>query len=255
MILAASTADQVAACGPTDQANWLCTQTYRVTGNKSAAELADALALPARVALVLVTAWIVTRVMRRVVQHMVERIRDHGSLSVVVANVRMPVSETAKLRRAQRAATVSSVLRNIVSIVVWTIAVVIVLTDLGVNIAPIIAGAGIAGIAIGFGTQSIVRDYLSGLFVVLEDQYGVGDRIETIVANNQAIEGIVEWVSLRMTRIRDDEGVTWYVPNGEVRSVGNRSQQRPSTGQPDARRDDAGPSDERPHDGPAEAGR
>ena len=85
----------------------------------------------------------------------------------------------------------------------------IVLGELGINLAPLIAGAGIASVVIGFGAQSIVRDYLAGLFMVLEDQYGVGDEIDTGVAT-----GTVEWVSLRMTRLRDADGVAWYVPNG-----------------------------------------
>jgi small-conductance mechanosensitive channel len=96
----------------------------------------------------------------------------------------------------------------------------------------LIAGAGIAGVALAFGTQSIVRDYLAGLFVVLEDQYGVGDEIDTGVAT-----GTVEWVSLRMTRLRDADGVAWHVPNGEIKRVANFSQREPSQGQPDATRD------------------
>ena len=89
------------------------------------------------------------------------------------------------------------------------------LGEIGINLAPLIAGAGIAGVALAFGTQSIVRDYLAGVFVVLEDQYGVGDEIDTGVAT-----GTVEWVSLRMTRLRDADGVAWYVPNGEIKRVG-----------------------------------
>jgi small conductance mechanosensitive channel len=159
-------------------------------------------------------------------------VRDQGSLSLLGTSARLPMSETAKLRRAQRAATISSVLRNLVSIVVWTIAVLIVLGEIGVNLAPLIASAGIAGVALAFGTQSIVRDYLAGMFVVLEDQYGVGDEIDTGVAT-----GTVEWVSLRMTRLRDADGVAWYVPNGEIKRVANFSQRTPSAGQPDAPRD------------------
>jgi small conductance mechanosensitive channel len=137
------------------------------------------------------------------------------------------------LRRAQRAATLSSVLRNAASILVWTVATLIVLGEIGIDLAPLIAGAGVAGIALAFGTQSIVRDYLAGVFVVLEDQYGVGDEIDTGAAT-----GTVEWVSLRMTRLRDADGVAWYVPNGEIKRVGNFSQRRPAQGRPDATRDD-----------------
>ena len=130
-------------------------------------------------------------------------------------------------------------LRNLVSILVWTIAVLIVLGEIGVNLAPLIASAGIAGVALAFGTQSIVRDYLAGIFVVLEDQYGVGDEIDTGSAT-----GTVEWVSLRMTRLRDADGVAWYVPNGEIKRVANYSQRQPSAGQPDATRDrDVGDGD------------
>jgi small-conductance mechanosensitive channel len=164
---------------------------------------------------------------------MVIRVRDQGSLSLLGTSARLPMTESAKLRRAQRAATISSVLRNLVSILVWTIATLIVLGEIGIDLAPLIAGAGVAGIAIAFGTQSIVRDYLAGLFVVLEDQYGVGDEIDSGVAT-----GTVEWVSLRMTRLRDADGVAWYVPNGEIKRVANFSQRQPSSGQPDATRDD-----------------
>jgi len=106
-----------------------------------------------------------------------------------------------------------------------------VLGELGINLAPLVASAGVAGVALAFGTQSIVRDYLAGLFVVLEDQYGVGDEIDTA-----QVKGTVEWVSLRMTRVRDAEGVAWYVPNGEIKAVGNRSQLEPAAGDPSAPR-------------------
>ena len=231
-VLAVTDAEQRAACGPPSDANWLCTQTLRVTGSEGAAEVADALSVPLRIGLVLLIAFIAMRILHRVIRRMVLRVRDEGSLSLLGTAARLPVSETAKLRRAQRAATISSVLRNIVSIVVWAIAVLIVLGEIGISLGPLIASAGIAGVALAFGTQSIVRDYLTGLFVVLEDQYGVGDEIDTGVAT-----GTVEWVSLRMTRLRDADGVAWHVPNGEIKRVANFSQRQPSEGQPDATRD------------------
>ena len=112
-------------------------------------------------------------------------------------------------------------LRNVSSVVIWSIALLIVLGELGVDLAPLLAGSAIIGVALGFGAQTIVRDYLAGLFVVLEDQYGVGDVIDA-----GAAIGTVEWVSLRLTRLRDADGVVWYVPNGEIKRVGNRSQRR-----------------------------
>jgi moderate conductance mechanosensitive channel len=231
-ILAVTDAQQTSTCGPPSDANWLCTQTLRVTGSERAAEVADALAVPIRIAFVLLVAWIVTRILHRAIARTVTRVRDQGSLSLLGASARLPMSEAAKLRRAQRSATISSVLRNAVSIIVWSIATLIVLGEIGISLGPIIASAGIAGVALAFGTQSIVRDYLTGLFIVLEDQYGVGDQIDTGVAT-----GTVEWVSLRMTRLRDADGVAWHVPNGEIKRVANFSQRLPSEGQHDATRD------------------
>ena len=93
------------------------------------------------------------------------------------------------------------------------------LSEVGVDIAPIIASAGIIGIALGFGAQSLVKDFLSGVFMILEDQFGVGDIIDVGEAT-----GTVEAVSLRVTRLRDINGTVWYVPNGEIMRVGNQSQ-------------------------------
>jgi small conductance mechanosensitive channel len=241
-ILAISSAEQAEACGPRGDQRWICAQVYRLTGSVGAAETADALAVPLRIALVLFLAWAITRILRRVVHRMVVRIRDQGTISMLASTARFPVSDSTRMRRAQRAATVSSVLRNAISIVVWTIAILIVLGELGADLTPLIASAGVAGVALAFGTQSIVRDYLAGLFVVLEDQYGVGDEIEA-----GPVSGTVEWVSLRMTRIRAADGVAWYVPNGELKAVGNRSQREPSFGEPAARRegDDEESGDER----------
>ena len=111
-------------------------------------------------------------------------------------------------------------LRSIVSALIWSTALVMVLDELGVNLAAIGIGASIIGVAIGFGSQALVRDFLSGIFMLIEDQYGVGDVIDTGVAT-----GTVEGVSLRTTRLRDAEGTVWHVPNGEIRRVGNKSQQ------------------------------
>ena len=93
-----------------------------------------------------------------------------------------------------------------------------ILSEVGVNIAPIIASAGIIGIALGFGAQSLVKDFLSGVFIFMEDQYGVGDVVDL----GEAI-GSVEAVTLRMTRLRDVNGIVWFVPNGEIMRVGNQS--------------------------------
>jgi moderate conductance mechanosensitive channel len=214
------------ACGNQNQRNWLCTTTYRITGSKDAAEAADALSKPLRIAIVLVLAYVTVRILKRVIRRVALRLQDDGTLSLLRRRVTGPESgANAMMRRAQRAETISSVLRNVSAVVVWTIAILIILGEIGVDLAPLIAGSAIAAAAIGFGAQAIVRDYLAGLFVVLEDQYGVGDVIDA-----GAAVGTVEWVSLRLTRLRDVEGVIWHVPNGEIKRVGNRSQRRDGDG-------------------------
>src|SRR5690606_4851024 len=122
-------------------------------------------------------------------------------------------------RRKQRAATMGSLLKSISTGIIFAIVVVMVLSKLGINVAPIIASAGIVGVALGFGAQNLVRDFLSGIFMILEDQYGVGDIVDLGEAS-----GTVEAVGLRVTRLRDVNGTVWYVRNGEILRVGNSSQ-------------------------------
>ena len=110
-------------------------------------------------------------------------------------------------------------LKSVITGVLVAIFGTMILSQLGVNIAPIIASAGILGIALGFGAQSLVKDFLSGVFMIFEDQFGVGDIIDVGEAS-----GTVEAVSLRVTRLRDLDGTVWYVPNGEILRVGNKSQ-------------------------------
>lgn len=122
-------------------------------------------------------------------------------------------------RRTQRAQAIGSVLRSFSTILIYGVAFVLILGEFGVNLAPIIASAGIVGVAIGFGAQNLVRDFLSGIFMMLEDQYGVGDVVDLGEAT-----GTVEAVGLRVTTLRDIAGTVWYVRNGEVLRVGNSSQ-------------------------------
>lgn len=122
-------------------------------------------------------------------------------------------------RRQQRATTIGSVLKSTVSIVLLVWVVLSVLNVFGVNIAPFIASAGVVGLAIGFGAQNLVRDFVTGVFMLLEDQYGVGDTVDLGEAT-----GEVESVGLRITTVRDIDGTLWYVRNGEIARVGNMSQ-------------------------------
>jgi small-conductance mechanosensitive channel len=129
-------------------------------------------------------------------------------------------AQAIQLKRAeQRSQTLDALLRYATTIIIATLAVLMVLSELGVNIAPLIAGAGVVGVALGFGAQSLVKDFLSGMFMLMEDQYGVGDVIDV----GDAV-GVVERVTLRITVLRDVEGTVWYVPNGEILRVGNKSQ-------------------------------
>ncbi|HEY7106581.1 MAG TPA: mechanosensitive ion channel family protein, partial [Acidimicrobiia bacterium] len=118
------------------------------------------------------------------------------------------------------AQTIGAVLRSVAALLIWSIAVLTILDEFDVNLAPLLAGAGIAGIALGFGAQSLVRDFISGLFMLIEDQYGVGDVIDAGLAT-----GTVEALSLRTTRLRDVDGVVWHIPNGAIARVGNESKQ------------------------------
>jgi small conductance mechanosensitive channel len=122
-------------------------------------------------------------------------------------------------RRKQRVRALGSVLRSAASVTIFSIAGLTILGDLGVNLAPLLASAGVVGIAIGFGAQNLVRDYLSGVFMLVEDQYGVGDVITVGDAT-----GTVETVTLRITRLRSVNGIVWHIRNGAIEKVGNESQ-------------------------------
>ncbi|GAB5898434.1 mechanosensitive ion channel family protein [Mycolicibacterium mageritense] len=137
-------------------------------------------------------------------------LRDRASASA---------NNKAAERRQQRAQTIGSVLKSTVSILLLIWVVLAVLSVLGVNIAPFIASAGVVGLAIGFGAQNLVRDFVSGVFMLLEDQYGVGDTVDL----GEAV-GEVQSVGLRITTVRDIDGTLWYVRNGEIARVGNMSQ-------------------------------
>src|SRR5687768_3896923 len=122
-------------------------------------------------------------------------------------------------RRRQRTETIGSVLRSVTSVIVFTVGFAMALSELGFDLGPVVASAGILGVALGFGAQNLVKDYLNGIFMILEDQYGVGDAIDVGAAT-----GIVEAVGLRVTRLRNVDGTVWHVRNGEILRVGNMSQ-------------------------------
>lgn len=141
------------------------------------------------------------------------RLGDHGPAIID------PVAALAGERRLQRTQALGTVLRSAVTVAVFLIAFFMIIGELGANLGPILASAGILGAALGFGAQNMVRDFLAGIFVIVEDQYGVGDVIDA----GHAV-GTVEEVGLRTTRLRDSDGVIWYVRNGEMVRVGNKTQ-------------------------------
>ncbi len=156
----------------------------------------------------------------------IDRLTGKGRGSLVPRRLRAKaaaVLEAAPVafseRRRQRAHALGSILNSIASVVIFGIAALTILGDLGLNLAPLLASAGVAGVAIGFGAQNVVKDFLSGIFMLLEDQYGVGDMIDADVAT-----GTVEAVGLRVTRIRDINGVVWHIRNGTIDRIGNQSQ-------------------------------
>ena len=168
---------------------------------------------PLVVLLVLVGAVVVARLGSRLARRSIESLVARSSGHSLVPD---DGGRTSKPRATARARTLAGVAASLVHIVVFTIAALIVLEQIGINLGPFLAGASIVGVALGFGAQSLVRDFLSGFFILAEDQFGVGD-----VVTVSDVNGTVEEVNLRVTRLRGVDGTVWFVPNGEIRTVGN----------------------------------
>jgi small conductance mechanosensitive channel len=216
---------------PCEDDESLCNWVYDRTDSRPAANLTDWLiGLPLAILSLAGLALLLRFVLHRLVDRLVAR-AEGGVLPATVSRFgrrRRPEQQThtqelrdlaAATRRVQRAKTMGDLLKSVITGVLVAIFGTMILSQIGVNIAPIIASAGILGIALGFGAQSLVRDFLSGVFMIVEDQFGVGDIVDV-----GAAAGTVEAVSLRVTRLRDLDGTVWYVPNGEILRVGNKSQ-------------------------------
>lgn len=170
------------------------------------------------VTIVVITS-IVVLIVRRVVTRIGQRFLDRPAPGPNVARGALTLMATPDPRRRQRIESVTAVARSIMTALVWTIGIFMALGAFNLNLGPLIASAGIVGVALGFGAQSLVQDFLSGLFMLAEDQFGIGDVIDVGEA-----EGVVESISLRTTALRSVDGTLWFVPNGEIRRVGNMSQ-------------------------------
>jgi moderate conductance mechanosensitive channel len=184
--------------------------------------LAGPVSQAGRIAFVLVLALFVRAVINRLIKKVTERaatatlaVTPNGRVHREAAAVEMAGTE----RREQRALALGSILRSAVSVIVFSIAALTILSILGFNLAPVLASTAVLGVALGFGAQNLVRDYLAGLLMLVEDHYGVGDTINAGVAT-----GTVEAMTLLTTRLRDVNGVVWHIRNGTIEAVGNESQ-------------------------------
>lgn len=222
-------------CGPDDTwQNNLCWTIYKPGGSDRLllAEIVHWLTTTAlSILLIVIGAWIVNRLARRCVVNLGRNVgkgRLTRGLSAVRRITPSALLETQEMsvRGDQRREAVLGILKSVVSVLVYATALVMVLSEVGVDLAPLLAGAGVVGVALGFGAQSLVGDFLSGIFILLEDQYGVGDEVtfNPRSASGSTVTGTVEALSLRNTRLRALDGTVWHVPNGEMRALGNQSQ-------------------------------
>ena len=196
-----------------------CRLAWDVLHNRTAADLvkvwlAQPVSVVLRILFVLLVAVLIRIAAHRLINKITSRAAQPGANGKTDA-AHLLMGE----RRRQRAKALGSILSNAASVLIFGIAAVTIAGDLGLNLAPVLASAGVLGIAIGFGAQSLVRDFLAGIFMLMEDQYGVGD-----VINIGDATGTVEAVSLRTTRLRDINGVVWHIRNGALEKVGNESQ-------------------------------
>jgi small-conductance mechanosensitive channel len=212
------------SCG--DNPGIACRLTWDITHSTSAAQvvqiyLAGPVSRALRIAFVILLAMLVRTVAHRVINKITE---GAATAALPAASGRMhkaaaAVHAAGMERREQRARALGSILRSGVSILVFGIAALTILGDLGVDLTPLLVSTTVLGVALGFGAQNLVRDYLSGILMLVEDHYGVGDTINVGDAT-----GTVEAMSLLTTRLRDVNGVVWHIRNGTIESVGNESQ-------------------------------
>lgn len=204
----------------------ICRELLQRTNDKTLAGVADfVLGTPLTIALIALGALVANKVVGRAI--------NRGLRSVSTGIVRERISAVRRrtpaalmeapvtsLRAQQRISALTSILRSVAGFVILVFAGFMVLSELGVDVGPLLAGAGVLGVALGFGSQSLVKDFLSGLFILAEDQFGVGDVVDL----DGTTQGTVEAVSLRTTRLRSVDGTVWHVPNGAIGRVGNKSQ-------------------------------
>jgi small-conductance mechanosensitive channel len=195
----------------------LCESLYEWTGNELLAEATSFIVgVPVKIVTIIAVALIVNRILRRAIGRLTDRLgtvtADYGDAVVTERNVE---------RARERASTIGSLLRSLTSAFVFGAALIMILETIGIGVVAVIASAGVLGLAIGFGAQSVVEDLLRGVFMLGEDQFGVGDRVDVGTVN-----GYVERVTLRTAVIRDTQGTLWHIPNSQINWVANENQLR-----------------------------
>jgi small conductance mechanosensitive channel len=235
LLIAQATGDLADACGL--DPGFICEWIFDLTGNENAASISEwIIAKPVKVLLILLVAFVANRLVRRGIRTLIDRlVEDRASKAEIRQREEIDDGRFAAFkdrardktqflafqseRSKQRAESLGTVLRSISSLAIYSMAGIIAMAEFGISLGPLVAGAGIVGVAIGFGAQTLVKDFLSGIFMLIEDQYGVGDVIDVGEAT-----GTVEEVNLRTTQLRDVHGTVWFIPNGEIRRIGNKSQ-------------------------------
>ena len=163
-----------------------------------------------KIVVILFLAWVLGRISKVFVSKLINALVQKGG--GIIGNGQI---------QEKRAKTLARVFNSSLKIVIWVIAILTVLPELGVNVAPLLAGAGLVGLAIGMGSKNLVQDYLSGLFILLEDQYRVGEEVDLSGSKGEVIE-----LTLRKTILKDSEEVVHYIPNGQIKKVSNLSREK-----------------------------
>jgi small-conductance mechanosensitive channel len=167
---------------------------------------------PLHIIIILLVSFLIRKLGSRAISRALNRVANSDFV---------PGPKTRVFRQQERARTAGTLLKSVLNTLIFIIAISMILSEFGLNLGPIIASAGVFGVAIGLGAQTIVRDVLCGVLMLMEDQYGVGDEIDVL-----EVKGVVESVGLRITTVRGNDGTLWYLRNGEILKVGNKSQPR-----------------------------
>ena len=233
LLAAVDPAELKSACG--DSPDWICEHVLDWTGSKTGAKFAEwIVAKPITILLIVLVAALVARIVRWSVSRTMSRLlsskerkghlhRSRGDEPTLRERTSQMIlaSGDSTVRTEARIETLTAVFRSIGTALVWFVALFAMLDTIGVSLGPLLATAGIVGVALGFGTQTMVRDFISGFFIVAEDQFGVGDTIDV----GGGAKGVVERITLRATHLRDAEGTVWHVANGQIVKVANKSQE------------------------------